>query len=303
MTQRNFAESFFLTRAIPIDVLRAFVAVVNARGFTRAAEELGRTQPTISLQVKRLEELIEAPLFENSTRLTLTRAGETCLDYGQRVLRLHDEMFDELARHQRSGQTIRLGLASELAELVVGGLGQALFPTGHGFNVDISCDLSENLLAAYRLNQLDLALAVTTTSASGEAAAQWLMPMAWVGAPGFVVRSDQPLRLITTPDNSCTREVALAALKRARRKFEVVCACADFNVLKSAVASGVGIAAMMRGVAPDGLALLSDEAIARLPDVVLGLYFRREAQSENANKLASDIMKVIGDAGHALVAA
>jgi DNA-binding transcriptional LysR family regulator len=50
-------------RSIPIDVLRAFVAVVEARGFTRAADELGRSQPTISLQVKRLEELVEAPLF------------------------------------------------------------------------------------------------------------------------------------------------------------------------------------------------------------------------------------------------
>ena len=49
--------------SIPIDVLRAFVAVVETRGFTRAAEELGRTQPTISLQVKRLEELMEAARF------------------------------------------------------------------------------------------------------------------------------------------------------------------------------------------------------------------------------------------------
>ena len=54
-------------RGIPIDILRAFVAVVEARGFTRAAEELGRTQPTISLQVKRLEELVEAPVTLLST--------------------------------------------------------------------------------------------------------------------------------------------------------------------------------------------------------------------------------------------
>ena len=59
-------------RGIPIDILRAFVAVVEARGFTRAAEELGRTQPTISLQVKRLEELVEAPLFKKGGHFELS---------------------------------------------------------------------------------------------------------------------------------------------------------------------------------------------------------------------------------------
>ena len=64
-------------RGIPIDILRAFVAVVEARGFTRAAEELGRTQPTISLQVKRLEELVEAPLFKKGGRFELSPMGKS----------------------------------------------------------------------------------------------------------------------------------------------------------------------------------------------------------------------------------
>ena len=73
-------------RSIPVDVLRAFVSVVEARGFTRAAEQLGRSQPTISLQVKRLEELIEAPLFEKNARFELTAVGSVCFDYGKRLL-------------------------------------------------------------------------------------------------------------------------------------------------------------------------------------------------------------------------
>ncbi len=85
-------------RGIPIDILRAFVAVVEARGFTRAAEELGRTQPTISLQVKRLEELVDAPLFKKATRFELSNVGEVCFDYGKRLLRLHDDLLDEAAR-------------------------------------------------------------------------------------------------------------------------------------------------------------------------------------------------------------
>ena len=63
-------------RSIPVDVLRAFVAVVEARGFTRAAEELGRSQPTVSLQVKRLEELAEAPPSPAETAEASTTKSE-----------------------------------------------------------------------------------------------------------------------------------------------------------------------------------------------------------------------------------
>jgi len=303
MTKRPVADNLSSIPAIPIDVLRAFVAVVNARGFTRAAEQLGRTQPTISLQVKRLEELIETPLFENSTRLVLTRAGAICLDYGVRVLQQHDEMFERLAHNARGGQTIRLGLASDVAPFVMAGLGDALFAGGSGLTVDISCGLSEQLIAAYRLNQLDIALAVTMRGAASEAAAQWRMPMGWFGAPGYAGRSERALRLITTPEESLPRQLAVAALEKARRQFEIVCVSADDGVIASAVAAGAGVAVMMRASAPGGLTPLPDEAIAPVPDVVLGLYCRRESLSERGSKLVANIAELIGNMGHALVAA
>ncbi len=102
-------------RAIPIDVVRAFVAVVEARGFTRAAEDLGRSQPTISLQVKRLEELVEAPLFENAARFELTAVGSVCFDYGRRLLKLHDEMLEQAARRKAPDATLRVGMPGEFA--------------------------------------------------------------------------------------------------------------------------------------------------------------------------------------------
>ncbi len=101
--------------SIPVDVLRAFVAVVEARGFTRAAEELGRSQPTISLQVKRLEELVEAPLFDKTARFELTPVGAVCFDYGKRLLRLHDDMLDEASRCKAPDAMLRVGVASEFA--------------------------------------------------------------------------------------------------------------------------------------------------------------------------------------------
>src|SRR5260370_30893393 len=95
-------------RNIPIDVLRAFVAVVDARGFTRAAEDLGRSQPTISLQVKRLEELVEAPLFDKAAPFELTGVGAVCFDYGRRLLPLHVDMLGETERRRTTAAALRV---------------------------------------------------------------------------------------------------------------------------------------------------------------------------------------------------
>ncbi len=69
------------------DLLRTFATVADLRSFTRAGDALGRTQPAISLQIKRLEDLVRAPLFErDSTPLRLTRAGELLATYARQIL-------------------------------------------------------------------------------------------------------------------------------------------------------------------------------------------------------------------------
>src|ERR1700733_9236023 len=150
-----------LMRGIPIDILRAFVAVVEARGFTRAAEELGRTQPTISLQVKRLEELIEAPLFKKGGRFELSGAGEVCFDYGQRLLRLHDDMLDELGRNNPN-DAVRIGMPSEFAPILAPRLNALRADAQAPTTFEVIVDTSQALSAAFRQNALDVAFVVGT---------------------------------------------------------------------------------------------------------------------------------------------
>src|SRR5271157_650804 len=144
-------------RSIPVDVLRAFVAVVEARGFTRAAEQLGRSQPTISLQVKRLEELIEAPLFEKNARFELTAVGAVCFDYGKRLLRLHDDMLDETSRRGSPDAMLRIGMPSEFAGRLTPRLAQLCVDANGGAGFEVRVDTSESLAAAFRQNALDVA--------------------------------------------------------------------------------------------------------------------------------------------------
>jgi DNA-binding transcriptional LysR family regulator len=72
--------------------LEFFVTVVEERGFSKAAERVFRTQPAVSIAIKRLEEEVGTPLFERSQKVpVLTEAGELFYDYACRILSLRDQ--------------------------------------------------------------------------------------------------------------------------------------------------------------------------------------------------------------------
>src|SRR5271165_525498 len=274
-------------RSIPVDVLRAFVAVVEARGFTRAAEQLGRSQPTISLQVKRLEELIEAPLFEKNARFELTAVGSVCFDYGKRLLRLHDDMLDEASRRMAPDARLRVGMPSDFAARLTPRLGRlrAEAAAGAGFEV-ITAD-SESLAAAFRQNALDIAFVV---GAEGEEARRWRAPLSWFGAAGGgkASRHSKPLALVVPPPGSAVHEAAVTTLRAAGRAYDIVCASADFVVLAAAATAGLGVAPMIDGFAPDGLKPCRDNSLPPLPPVTLSLLARSQALASSGREWVAD---------------
>jgi DNA-binding transcriptional LysR family regulator len=77
--------------------LEHFLAVVEEKTFTRAAERVSRTQPAISQSIKKLEEEIGAPLFARDVHdISLTEAGTVLADYARRMVRLRDDAMRQL---------------------------------------------------------------------------------------------------------------------------------------------------------------------------------------------------------------
>ena len=78
--------------------LEHFLAVAEEGNFTRAAERVCRTQPAVSQSIKKLEDEIGAPLFARDVHdITLTDAGNTLLEYAQRMVKLRDDAMRRLA--------------------------------------------------------------------------------------------------------------------------------------------------------------------------------------------------------------
>ena len=80
--------------SIDTDVLRTFVAIADQGGFTRAGEQVNRTQSAVSMQMKRLEEdVLQRQLFQRDGRqVRLTAEGQVLLGYARRILKLHIEV-------------------------------------------------------------------------------------------------------------------------------------------------------------------------------------------------------------------
>jgi len=77
--------------------LEHFLAVVEERTFTRAAERVGRTQPAISQSIKKLEEEIGAPLFARDVHdVSLTEAGRVLVEYARKMVRARDDAMREV---------------------------------------------------------------------------------------------------------------------------------------------------------------------------------------------------------------
>ena len=186
---------------LEIDLLRTFVAVADTGSFTAAAELVARTQSAVSLQIKRLEEIVGQRVFERTSRsLALTPAGETLLEYARRILDLNDESVRRIAGPPVTG-VIRLGITeyfvpTELPRIL------ARFAAAYpGVQLEVRMGLSRELRQALGAGGLD-AVIVRLPPADRDKAI-WSEAQVWVCREGMEPARGEPVPLALLPAPCC----------------------------------------------------------------------------------------------------
>ena len=83
-----------MSRNLPMDILRSFLTVADLGGVTQAADALGRSQPAISLQIRKLEQQLDTSLFDRrGQRLRLSDNGRRLRPVAQQIIALNDQVF------------------------------------------------------------------------------------------------------------------------------------------------------------------------------------------------------------------
>src|SRR5256885_9176339 len=108
-----------MTALLDVDQLRTFIAIVETGSFTRAAEVVHKTQSAVSMQMKRLEERLDRPIFARDGRSSkLTEDGERLLDYARRIAKLNVEALTAFSQAELSGR-VRLRWSDRLSPTVL----------------------------------------------------------------------------------------------------------------------------------------------------------------------------------------
>jgi len=264
-------------RSIPTDLLRAFVTIIDLRGYTRAGEQLGRTQPAISLQMKKLQDLLGVSLFAKEGGTQLTEQGELVAGYARQILALNDEMMLKLSSRESAGK-LRLGIPNDYADHFLPRLMASLARDGADLTFDVVCDISHNLLEGMRKGQYDIVVAMTPDGPSEGAFMTWKEQLTWVDATGRgdgLAGSQEkgPLRIVCYPEGCLYRRNMLTALQRDGRRFEIVYTSPSLSGLEAAVGAGFGMTVLARRIVPSALRVVEPAAhLPRLADVVVGIY-------------------------------
>lgn len=279
-----------------MDLLRTFATVADLGSFTKAGDALGRTQPAISLQIKRLEELIGAPLLERDSRsLRLTTAGETLAGYARRILELHDEALAQLAGPTVTG-SVRVGIPNDFAVSFLPRVLSDFLALEPGIAVEVRCEISIALLRELQEGKLDLAIAMSPEPVGPTAARLWTEGLVWV-AGRESVPAGKPLPLVTYPEGCTYRARMTQALSKAGIPWCIACTSSSLAALQAAVGAGLGLTVLSLHTIPPGLVVLgSDIGLPGLADATVGVYYDRERRSEACIRLLRFVIARLDEA-------
>jgi DNA-binding transcriptional LysR family regulator len=280
---------------LPIEMLRSFVAVHEEGGFTSAAEKLGRTQPAISQQIKKLELLLDRPLMDREgSNLELTFAGHALLRYATQILTLNDEAVGYFMSPAVSGR-VRFGIPSEFATTLLPKIVSRFAKAYPDVTLEVTCDLSRNLLADEQRHQYDLILALHDRPSTRQRNLIKTDDLVWVGAKNSRVQTQPALPLIAAPDGCIYRHRALKTLRKSKIPWRIVYTIPDLTGIQAAIEEGLGVTVLAKSTVPKSLSVVESAAgLPTLGTVAISLNILTEGQNSAVQVLADFIKTSLG---------
>ncbi|TCM14186.1 DNA-binding transcriptional LysR family regulator [Novosphingobium sp. PhB165] len=221
---------------LPTNLLRSFVAIVDTGSMLHASERVFVSQSALSLQIKRLEELLQQALFHREgRRLTLTQSGELMLDYARKVLTLHDEAVAAVTAGHFTGPA-RIGMVQDFAEMLLSGLLARFAELHPEAQLYSRVAGTAELIGQLERRQLDIVLGFAAHNDPNAIASA---PMAWYGKAELALLDTVQLAVLEPPCRF--REAAIRALEDAGRPYRISVETPNLTALRAAVDAGLGL--------------------------------------------------------------
>lgn len=278
-----------MPRDLDLSLLRAFLAVVDSGGVTSAARALNRTQAAVSLQIKRLEEVMGRQLFEREhKRVALGPEGEQILGLARRLVSLNDELFERMRTPSFEGE-VRLGMPVDLIPTYATPILRRFNATWPRVRVSLAASNSHELIQELDAGHLDLAL-TTDIERSRKCETLTTDSLVWIGVPGGSAHRRRPLPIAIGGKTCRFRPVLLDALRQQGRDWRVVLEVANQDAVNATIAAGLSVGALLRETIPVGLEELGPQSdLPVLPRFAVNLHMPRGRASDTAEELARHV--------------
>jgi DNA-binding transcriptional LysR family regulator len=292
-----------MTALIDIDQLRTFIAIAETGSFTRAAEIVHKTQSAVSMQMKRLEERLDRPVFAREGRASkLTEDGERLLDYARRIVKLNIEALAAFSDEELSGR-VRLGVPDDYADRYLPEIMARFSRAYPGVELTVVCEPSIALVERIDANDLDLAI-VTNYESNRPAEIFRRERLLWVTSNRHSTHLEDRLPLALGRPSCSWRQTTIERLEQTGRAYRVLYTSANSGAVAAAVLSGLAVSVFPEsGLRPGMRVLTPTEGFPELPSCRISLLRNPHDRAKLADALAGHIISSLDNLTEATQAA
>jgi DNA-binding transcriptional LysR family regulator len=291
-----------MTVLLDIDQLRTFIAIAETGSFTKAAEVVNKTQSAVSMQMKRLEERIERPIFARDGRASkLTEDGSRLLDYARRLVKLNVETVAAFSDAALSGR-VRLGVPDDYADRYLPEIMARFSRAYPGVELTVICEPSAELLERIDGNEIDLAI---VTNCENKRASETFRRerLLWVTSNRHAIHLEEPLPLALGRPSCTWRRTAIERLESIGRPYRVLYSSSNAGAVAAAVLAGLAVSVLPEsGLRPGMRVLTAAEGFSELPSCRVGLVRNAHDSSALADALAEHIISSLDNLSEAQAA-
>ncbi|MEY9867088.1 DNA-binding transcriptional LysR family regulator [Peribacillus sp. B2I2] len=142
------------------DALKTFVTLVEVKNFTKTAEMLLMSQPSVSLHIKKLEEEFQTKLFLRSPKfLKVTLTGEILYDRAKQMITIYEQTRQDIQEHDRSIKgELKIGASFTIGEYILPSLLIDLQKDYPELELQVVIGNTEEIVQAVRLYKVDIGL-------------------------------------------------------------------------------------------------------------------------------------------------
>lgn len=279
------------------DLLKTFLAIADTGSITRAANDVGRTQSAISMQVRRIEEAVEGAVLLRTPRgVELTARGQRLLAHARRLVRAHEEALLDVTGRGLAG-TLRIGCPEDYCTAFLPALLCAVARAHPRVSLQVACAPTPTLRRLLDDKRIDLALVSLAADETGSDGAPALRrePLVWVAAADFAPPGEgEELQVALSDPQTLDHRAARQALQAVGRPHRVAYESASKDGLLAIARAGIAIAVLTRGAVPPDLRVLGPgDGLPELPPVGIAL---ASSGGGGDSLLVTDVKRLMGEA-------